>query len=63
MYASTRETVYVDYIGGRFEAWTYRRGKRIDLSIHEEQQIKAYCNKWDCALVLTAEAKLFSHYL
>ena len=59
----TRETVYIDYIGGRFEAWTYRRGNRVELSIHDELDIKAYINKWDCEAVLTAEAKLFSHYL
>lgn len=60
---STRETLYVDYINGHFEAWLYRRGKRIDLTIHDELQIKAYANKWDCKLVLTDEAKLFAHYL
>ncbi len=59
----TRETLYIDYIGGRFEAWLYRRGKRIELSIHDELDIKAYINKWDCEAVMTAEAKLLSHYL
>jgi hypothetical protein len=59
----TREVVYIDYINGRFEAWIYRRGVRIDLSIHDEMDIKAYLNKWDCKAVLTDEAKLFSHYL
>lgn len=59
----TRETVYIDYINGRFEAWLYRRGKRIDLSIHDEIDIKAYLNKWDCEKVMTDEAKLFAYYL
>lgn len=60
---STRETLYVDYINAHFEAWLYRRGRRIDLTIHDELQIKKYANKWDCKLVLTDEAKLFTHYL
>ena len=58
-----RDTLFIDYINGHFEAWLYRKGKRIDLTLHDELSLKAYANKWDCKIVMSDEAKLFAHYL
>jgi hypothetical protein len=54
------DKIYVDYTGGRFEAWTYSDGDKVRFAMSSISAIRAYAKKHSYELVLTEEAKLFA---
>lgn len=57
-----QQTLYVDYISGRFESWFYSDGQRYRGKIsHDYDDILRYSRHNDFTrIVLTDEAKLFN---
>jgi hypothetical protein len=56
-----KETIYVDYSGGHFEAWTYSDGNTVRLTLHDIKDIRKYAKKYGYSICLTEEAQLFEN--
>ena len=54
-----KDTMYVDYSGGHFEAWTYSDKSIIRFSMHDIEDIRKYAKKHEYSIIMSEIAQLF----